>query len=51
MVNKFLARTLAYDSQMVEVVNRHGLTLIDVSRSDLAELTERCLRALGMDQR
>ena len=38
MVNKFLARTLAYDSQMVEVVNRHGLTLIDVSRSDLAEL-------------
>ena len=38
MVNKFLARTLAYDSQMVEVVNRHGLTLIDVSRSDWAEL-------------
>ena len=51
MVDKFLARTLAYDSQMVEVVNRRGLTLIDVSQSDMAELTDTCLRALSMDQR
>ena len=51
MVDKFLARTLAYDSQMVEVVNRRGLTLIDVSKSDMAELTDTCLRALSMDQR
>ena len=51
MVGKFLARTLAYDSRMVEVVNRHGLTLIDVSQSDVAELTDTCLRALSIDQR
>ena len=51
MVDKFLARTLAYDSQMVEVVNRRGLTLIDVSKSDMAELTERCLEALSLHHR
>ena len=51
MVNKFLARTLAYDSQMVEVVNRHGLTLIDASQSDVAQLTERCLEALSLRRR
>ena len=51
MVGKFLARTLAYDSRMVEVVNRHGMTLIDVSQSDVAELTDTCLRALSIDQR
>ena len=51
MIGKFLARTLAYDSRMVEVVNRHALTLIDVSQSDVAELTDTCLRALSIDQR
>ena len=51
MVGKFLARTLAYDSRMVEVVNRHGLTLIDVSQSDVAELTERCLETLSLRRR
>ena len=51
MVGKFLARTLAYDSRMVEVVNRHGLTLIDVSQSDVAQLTERCLEALSLRRR
>ena len=51
MVDKFLERTLAYDSQMVEVVNRRGLILVDVLQSNVAELTDRCLRALCMDQR
>ena len=50
MVDKFLERTLAYDSQMVEVVNRRGLILVDVLQSNVAELTDRCLRALCMDQ-
>jgi 2-phosphoglycerate kinase len=51
MIGKFLARTLAYDSRMVEVVNRHGLTLIDASQSDVAQLTERCLEALRLRRR
>ena len=46
MVDKFLLRTLAYDSRMSETVGRHGLTLMDVRASDLAELTERCLSVL-----
>ena len=46
-----LERTLAYDSLMVEAANRPGLTLMDVSQSSLPELTDRCLRALSMDQR
>ena len=51
IIDNFLARTLAYDSQMLKVINRHGLTLIDVSQSDVAKLTDTCLRALSIDQR
>ena len=51
MIDKFLGRTLAYDSQMVELANRHGLSLIEVSQSSLPELADRCLRALSMDHR
>ena len=47
MIDKFLERSLAYDKRMVEAVNRHGFVLVDVSRSNIAELTETCLSTLG----
>ena len=47
MIDKFLQRTLAYDALMVEAVRQHGFILVDVLQSDVTELTERCLSALG----
>ena len=51
MVDKFLERTIAYNARLVEALSRHGLVLVDVLQSDVAELTERCLLALGIDGR
>ena len=49
MVDKFLQRTIAYDARMVEIVNRRRFKLLDVEQSDVTELKERCLSALGVD--
>ncbi|MDE2822507.1 MAG: AAA family ATPase [Chloroflexota bacterium] len=49
MVDKFLQRTVAYNTRMVEVVNRLGFNLVDVMDSDATDLAERCLLALGVD--
>ncbi|MYB48502.1 MAG: AAA family ATPase [Dehalococcoidia bacterium] len=49
MVDKFLQRTIAYDARMVEVVNQRGFMLVDVMQSNVTELAERCLLALGVD--
>ena len=46
MIDKFLARTLAYNARMVEAVNQHGFLLVDVSETDVNELTETCLSTL-----
>ena len=51
LVNKFLERTLVYNAHMIEVVNQHNFILVDVSKSNVAELTERCLATLRMDHR
>ena len=48
MIGKFLARTIAYDARMVEAVRRQGFILVDVMESDVAEVAERCLLALGV---
>lgn len=48
MIDKFLQRTVAYDAWMVEAVRRQGFTLVDVMESDVMELAERCLLALGV---
>lgn len=47
MIDKFLGRSLAYDKRMVEAVNRHGFLLLDVSRSEIGELTQTFLSTLG----
>ena len=49
MVDKFLQRTVAYDARMVEAVRRRGFNLVDVLDSDVTELAERCLVAVGVD--
>ena len=51
MIDKFLARTLAYDALMVDAVRRHGFMLVDVLQSNVTELTERCLSKLDIDER
>lgn len=51
MIDKFLERTLAYNTRMVDVVNQHGFILVDVMKSNATELTERCLATLGIDER
>ena len=51
LVDKFLERTLAYNSEMIEIVNRHGFTLVDVSEANLVELTETCLARLKVGHR
>ncbi len=51
MIDKFLQRTIAYNARMVETVNRRGFILVDVLDSDASELAERCLLALGVDDR
>ena len=49
LIDKFLQRTLAYNARMVDAVTRHGFILVDVLQSDVAELADRCLSALGID--
>ena len=51
MVDKFLERTLVYNAKMIEDVNRHDFTLVDVSQLNVSELTDRCLAILNVDQR
>ena len=47
MIDKFLERTIAYNTLMVEAVNRHGFTLLDVQRSDAMESIQ---ETLGFDE-
>lgn len=49
LIDKFLQRTLAYNARMVDAVSRHGFILVDVLRSNVAELADRCLSTLGID--
>ena len=51
LVDKFLERTLVYNSKMIEIVNRHGFILVDVSESNLEELTDTCLARLEVGHR
>ena len=51
MIDRFLERTLAYNARMVAAADQHRFILIDVLQSDVKELTERRLPALGIDKR
>ena len=51
MIDRFLERTLAYNARMVAAADQHRFILIDVLQSDVKELTERRLSALGIDRR
>lgn len=51
MIDKFLKRTLAYNSRMVDAVSQYGFVLVDVLQSDVAGLTDRCLATLSIDER
>ena len=51
MIDKFLERTLAYNTRMVDAVNQHGFTLVDVMQSSVTKLTKRYLSALDIDER
>ena len=51
MIDKFLKRTLAYNSRMADAVSQYGFVLVDVLQSDVKELVERCLATLGIDER
>ena len=51
LVDKFLERTLVYNAHMIKVAGRHDFILVDVSQSDVGELTERCLATLRTDHR
>ena len=51
MVDRFLHRTLVYNKQMIDVVDRHGFVRVDVLESGVAGLTDRCLAALNAVQR
>ncbi|MXZ02843.1 MAG: AAA family ATPase [Chloroflexi bacterium] len=46
-IDKFLERTIAYNALMVDAVNRHGFTLLDVQRSDAMDIAETVLAKLG----
>ncbi len=51
LIDKFLRRTLAYNARMIDAVSRHGFILVGVLQSDVAGLADRCLSALGIDNR
>ena len=51
MIDRFLGRTLAYHARMVAAADQHRSILVDVLKSDVKELTERRLSALGIDRR
>ena len=50
LIDKFLERAIAYNALMVEAVNQHGFTLVEVQRSYAMEITENVLAKLGFDQ-
>ena len=50
MIDKFLERTIAYNALMVEAVNHHAFTLLEVQRSDAMEIAEKVLAKLGFDE-
>ena len=50
MIDKFLERTLVYNERMVDAVNRQGFVLLDVTRSNLPQLTKSCLSTLGIHE-
>ena len=50
MIDKFLERTLAYNTQMIKTANQHGFILIDVQQSNVEELTKRCLSILSINE-
>ncbi len=49
LVDKFLARSLLYNAQMMEAVGRHGLVSMDVNAASVDELAQRCLAILGLE--
>ena len=49
MVDKFLARSLLYNAQMMDAVREHGLVSMDVNAASVDELTQRCLSLLGLE--
>ena len=49
MVDKFLARSLLYNAQMMDAIRRHGLVSMDVNAASVGELTQRCLPLLGLE--
>ena len=49
MIDKFLERTITYNARMIEAVNRHAFTLLEVRRSNAMEIAERVLATLGID--
>ena len=51
MIDKFLERTLGYNARMVEAVSECGFMLVDVQWDSVTEVTERCLLALGIDEK
>lgn len=50
MIDKFIKRTIAYNALMVEAVNRHAFTLLEVQRPDAMEIAEKVLAKLGFDE-
>ena len=50
MIDKFLERTLAYNTRMVDTVNHHGFTLLDVTQSDVTQLTQTCRSNLSLNE-
>ena len=50
LIDKFLERTLAYNTRMVKAVKRYDLPLIHVHDAKVKDLAERCLSTLGIDQ-
>ena len=49
MVDKFLARSLLYNAQMMDAIRRHGLVSMDVDSASVEELTQRCLAMTGLE--
>ena len=49
MVDKFLARSLLYNAQMMDAIRQHELVSMDVNTAGVDELTERCLSLLGLE--
>ena len=49
MVDKFLARSLLYNAQMMDAIRQHELVSVDVNAASVDELIERCLSLLGLE--